>query len=125
LSEPLIYPATGAAALGRLSREARARLGYFHAQLAGARARLSIARAAGRFDPSPYRMLSALVRSHYDLDPLARPWLAGSPWEEPDIKPANDLLGRFEEAPQEPLAIPYCWVDCAEPDAPEPPPPVG
>ena len=116
LSEPLVYPGTGAAALGRLSREAVGRIGYFHAQLAGARARFPDARAAGEFVPTPYRVLSGLVRAYYDVDPWVRslrPRLGAAVDEEPDITAANDLLGRFEEALEEPLAVAYCWVDCA------------
>lgn len=118
LSEPIIYPNTAAASLGLLSRESLGCVGTFHGQLAGARARLARARPVGSFQPTPYRVLSGLVRAHYAVDPwikALRPTLGDIPGVDPDITTANTLLGEFEEASDEPLAVPYCWVDCAQP----------
>ncbi|MFC3711145.1 hypothetical protein ACFOMD_01090 [Sphingoaurantiacus capsulatus] len=116
LSPPLLYPAMGAA-LAVLPGGTLDRIGYFHAQLADARARLSNARTAGGFEPTPYRMLSCLVRAISHVDP----WYEGvgrtlgnvEPWE-PDLAGASALLGSFEDAAQEPLVLAYYWADCAE-----------
>lgn len=114
LSDPLIYPATGASPLGRLRRGEFARIGYFHAQLADARARLARGRAAGGFEPTPYRILSCLVRSINDIEPWlrARRPTDGSEEDYPDLTDANNLVGHFEDLGQEPIAVAYCWADC-------------
>lgn len=120
LSAPLVYPAVGAE-LGRLSREAIDRVGYFHAQLADARGRLAEARAGGGFAPSPYRMLTSLVRAYYhvqpwhpSLQPGRNPVMAYVP----DLADACSLLAEFERADVEPLPVAYGWADCAAfPDA--------
>jgi hypothetical protein len=113
LSAPTVYPVTSA--LGAIGREGIDRLGYFHAQLADARVRLAEARAAGRIEPTPYRMLSHLVRA---VNHVA-PWLdRGRSWEPyplPDLADANRLLGEFEGG-AEPIALAYLWADCAARD---------
>ena len=113
LSAPLVYPAIGAA-LGRLPGDGVDRVGYFHAQLADARARLAEARAAGGFEPTPYRMLSALVRAYNQVEPWLRAFRPRPAFliPEPGMGDANELLEAFEDAAEEPRAIPYCWVDC-------------
>ena len=118
LSPPLLYGATGALVLGRLPRQVLARLHYFHGQLAAARSRLERAGRNGTFDPSPYRLLSNLVRAHYELEP----WVAklqprfGGPLEpEPDISLANRLVGAFVEESHESLAVAYCPADSGYP----------
>ena len=113
LSTPLVYPALGAA-LGRLDGDAIDRIGSFHAQLADARARLAEARAAGGFEPTPYRMLSCLVRAFYHIEPWFgtqrhRPLMFA---REPEIGEASALLDGFERAGDEPVAVAYCWADC-------------
>lgn len=115
LSTPLIYPAAGAA-LAQLPGEALDRVGYFHAQLADARSRLADARLAGRFEPSPYRMLSCLIRAWNHVQPWCAAidphfdWLDG---DEPDLTSASLLLGAFEEDGLEPVAVAYSWADRA------------
>ena len=116
LSEPTVYAATGARSFGLLSGAARTRLHYFHGQLAAARTRMRRAEAAGGFEPSPYRVLSNLVRSKYELDPwilALRPRLGGMLEDEPDIRAANNLVAKFENAGSEPIAVAYCPADCA------------
>lgn len=117
LSGPLIYPSTGAAALGLLSREGLGCVGLFYGQLADARARLANARKVGSFEPSPYRVLSGLMRAHYGVDPWVRALrthLGTIPGAEPDITAANKLMGELEESLAEPVAVPYCWVECGQ-----------
>ena len=117
LSAPLVYPAAGAA-IGRLPREALDRVGYFHAQIADARARLADARESGDFTPSPYRMLSCLLRACNHVEPWLRklqPQPNPLSWQFPDTTEADRLLEAMEQAAQEPIAVAYCWVDCALP----------
>lgn len=115
LSTPLIYPALGAR-LGLLDRDALDRIGYFHAQLANARERLAEARAAGAFEPSPYRMLSALLRPAchvlawiQGLEPRERLVEVSMVW--PDTTQAMALLADFEERAEEPVVQAYSWTD--------------
>src|SRR5690606_20308328 len=75
LSEPQVFPAVGGD-LGLLSYDAIDRIGYFHAQLAAGRERLALAAAEGGFQPSPYRMLSVLVRAFNHVDPWVKPYLS-------------------------------------------------
>ena len=120
LSAPLIYPAVGFG-LSRLGGDVLDRIGYFHAQLADARSRVAEARMAGAFQPSPYRILSSLVRAFYHV----QPWLDSQErmdWalsEKADITHANALLSEFESSAKEPLAVVYCWVDMAYPQTPD------
>ena len=117
LSAPLIYPAAGAA-IGRLPGGALDRVGYFHAQLADARARLADARDWGDFAPSPYRMLSGLIRACNHVEPWLRklqPQPSPLSWQYPDTTEADRLLEAMEQAAQEPIAVAYCWVDCSLP----------
>ena len=113
LSPPLIYPAVGAN-IGMLSHEALDRVGYFHAQLADARARLADARPVGGFEPSYYRVLSCLVRSANHVQPwldTLQPDLGNA---DPDMSAADTLLNDLEKAAAEPRAEVYCWVDCPQ-----------
>lgn len=117
LSAPMIYPSVGFM-LSRLPGSVIDTVGYFHAQLSDARARLAEARDVGRFEPTPYRMLSSLVRACYH----AQPWcealeFPGSPlvYDCPDLLEASSLLGEFERAGHEPVAVAYCWVDWTHP----------
>lgn len=117
LSAPMIYPATGAAGLRCLSRESLGRVGHFHAQLADARARLARAQTKSGFEPSPYRMLSTLIWAVNNVEPwlhARRLRLGLGPQEDEDLSFACSLLASFESTAEEPLAVPYCWVDCAE-----------
>lgn len=110
LSEPIVYPAVGVG-LGLLpSRDAIGRVGYFHAQLANARVRLAEARATGRFEPSPYRVLGHLLRASHDAGPWVqkhRRRLPRCAWEQPDTSQADALLEAFERTGAEPLIEPY------------------
>lgn len=115
LSKPTVYP-TAAAGLMRLRGGTPERLGYFHAQLADARARLAMAERTGQFAPSPYRFLSQLVRAHYTIEPwcaaMARRlrWL---PAPLPDMLAASALVSRYEAAGDEPVLLAYCRFECA------------
>ncbi|PQA88281.1 hypothetical protein [Hyphococcus luteus] len=115
LSAPLIYPAAGAS-LGLLQGEGLDRVGFFHARLADARARLAEAQTAGRFEPSPYRMLYCLVAA---INHVGR-WTDAMekrygciPCDMPDLAAANALVGTFERSGSEPIMIAYNWADCA------------
>jgi hypothetical protein len=111
---PLIYPATGAAALGLLSGEALDRIGSFHGQLADARQRLAepgLRRL--RSDAVPDALLPVHAFNHVEpwLSRL-RPRLGRICWDEPDLADANALLGQLEQPGTEPITVAYCWVDC-------------
>ncbi len=115
LSAPLIYPSIGAA-LTQLPGASIGYLGYFHGQLADARARLAEARESGRFEPTSYRILSNLVRSSNHVQPWCERQqrrLGPRIDDDRDLSDANALLGEFENAALEPIAVAYCWVDCA------------
>lgn len=118
LSKPLVYCGTGAESLGYLSRADRARVTFFHAQLEGARQRWTSARNVGAFEPSPYRVLSGIVRAYYEIDPWIlrlKPILGEFPEQEPALDGANDLVAKFETTATEPHVAAYCAVDCAFP----------
>lgn len=110
LSEPQIFPALGAD-FGLLSREARGRIGYFHAQLANARERLRLATSDREFRPSAYRILTALARAFNEVEPWARPRLDIVTGNTPDMADAYRILGEFEATRMEPVPIAYLWAD--------------
>jgi len=110
LSAPLIFPAIGGD-LGLLTPDAMDRIGYFHAQLAAARERLACAATDMGFEPSPYRILSALVRACNHVTPWIGPHLCVATRDLPDLTDANMLLGEFEDAAAEPFAAVYIWPD--------------
>lgn len=113
LSPPLVFPALGAD-LGYLSREAVGRIGYFHAQLAAARERLALAEGDEGFRPSPYRMLSLLVRAFNEVTPWVEPHLDISTRNPADLSDANALLGELEALEREPVSMAYHWTDNGE-----------
>jgi len=118
LSAPHIYPSIGAG-IARLSPAGLQRVGYFHAQLAAARERVAIAEREGGFHPSPYRVLSCLVRAVNEVQPWVQPHLGVSTGSPPDMADANALLGELEARGDEPIAMAYIWADsCALPDDP-------
>lgn len=120
LSEPQIFPAVGAD-FGRLPREAVGRVGYFHAQLAAARERLAAAAVAGEFQPSPYRILSCLVRAHNDVQPWIGPHIDRVTQWTPDLADANALLGELEDSGLEPMVLTYVAAEtCGWPEPDEP-----
>ena len=125
LSAPMVFPALGAD-FGLLPGGALDRVGFFHAQLATARERLAIAAAQGEFRPSAYRILTALVRASYDIEPWVEPYLDIVTREIPDRSDMSALLSELEDLRNEPLALAYIWADaCAHHDAsadPGPPP---
>ena len=98
LSAPLIYPAAGAS-LGLLRGEGLDRVGFFHARLADARARLAEAQTAGRFEPSPYRMLYCLVAAINHVgrwtDAMEKRY-GHIPCDMPDLAAANALVESLE-----------------------------
>ena len=118
LSTPMTYLCTSASELGYLSRDARAQVSFFHGQLADARSRWVAAQNLGKFKPSPYRIVSSLLRAYYEIDPWVKrlkPKLGAIPEEAPDLTQANELLSKMEAAMVEPVAVAYCGVDCAHP----------
>jgi hypothetical protein len=110
LSAPMIFPALGAD-FGLLPGGALDRVGYFYAQLANARERLALAAAQGAFHPSPYRILTALVRASYDIEPWVEPYLDIVTREIPDRSDVSALLDELESAQTEPIALAYIWAD--------------
>ena len=114
LSAPLIFPALGAD-VGLLPGDGLDRVGYFHAQLATARERLAQAAVDGAFHPSAYRILSALTRASYDIEPWVEPHLDIVTRDAPDRADACALLGEFEDQQKEPLAMAYIWADACAP----------
>jgi len=116
LSEPQLFPAVGAH-FGLLSHDAIDRVGFFHAQLAAARERVSLAAAEGSFQPTPYRVLSALVRAFNHVQPWVEPHLDIATAMTPDLADASALLEELENAGHEPIAVAHIWADsCARPD---------
>lgn len=112
LSAPQVFPAVGGQ-LGLLWGGID-RIGYFHAQLAAARERLALAEVDGGFRPSPYRILSALVRAWGDVTPWVEPYLGVMTRDTPDLSDASRLLDELETAAREPIALAYVWADsCA------------
>ena len=112
LSAPLIYPAVGPG-LGLLSAEAVERIGFFHAQLAAARDRLAEVQAAGGVMPSPYRLLSNLLRACKEVEPWLRASehpAVGAIHVDPETSAASALMAEFEQR-AELLAEPWCWAD--------------
>lgn len=116
LSAPSIYPAAGAQ-LGLLPADALDRIGYFHAQLAEARARIADAKAFGVETLSSYRLLSNVLRAYNHVEPWTSSKarrLGTLPGGKAEVGAAARLLEQFEAAAQEPLASPYCWADVCE-----------
>lgn len=118
LSKPLIYPQIGTG-LMLLPDDVFIRAGYFHAQLAEARSRLSDGENTCGFAPSPYRLLSSLVRAVNEVQPLMRSPIGKRASAVvpalPDTTEANSCVEALELAEQEPAVIPYCWFDCVAP----------
>lgn len=117
LSAPMIFPALGAD-FGLLPDGALDRVGYFYAQLANARERLALAATHGAFRPSPYRILSALVRASYDIEPWVGPYLDVVTREIPDRSEVSALLDELESAQNEPIALTYIWADTCSREGP-------
>lgn len=115
LTAPMIFPALGAD-FGLLPGGALGRVGYFYAQLATARERLALAAAQGGFHPSPYRILAALVRASYEIEPWVEPYLDITTREIPDRSDVSALLDELESALTEPLALAYIWADACSRD---------